>query len=378
MNNENRKFSTMDATRGIAAICVMLFHYFGATGVPFFVSGYVAVDFFFCLSGFIIAYSYGEKLRSGMTPAHFFVVRAIRLYPIYLTGTVIGVCCYLAFNGFGAGQTELGRTILAVPFALLGLPVLFRVPVTLGHVVADDFLFPFNLPAWSLFFEVVVNMLYATITWSKKGFYVVVAIACLYFFMTTVRDGPSGFSIANFGGGLPRSVYSFSVGVVIFHLWSHNVLQRIRISPIVPCCCVAALCFLPFSRTSFLLSVFVGVPITVAASIQNPAGAAASKLFGVLGELSYPVYAIHVPIYQIVQFGWNRAQGLPLSSNMPWTASLAITGGVLILAWLLARWWDAPLRRRMSAEFSGLALEAKSLVRRRERIGTLEVDSNAL
>jgi peptidoglycan/LPS O-acetylase OafA/YrhL len=72
MINENRKFLTMDATRGIAVICVMLFHYFSAAGLALFSSGYVAVDFFFCLSGFIIAYSYGDKLRNRMTPSEFF------------------------------------------------------------------------------------------------------------------------------------------------------------------------------------------------------------------------------------------------------------------------------------------------------------------
>jgi peptidoglycan/LPS O-acetylase OafA/YrhL len=356
MINEDRKFLTMDATRGLAAICVMLFHYFSAAGIALFSSGYVAVDFFFCLSGFIIAYSYGDKLRHGMTPADFFIVRTIRLYPMYLIGTAIGVCVYFIF---GAGQVGIVRAILSVPFALLGLPVLFRVPVTFGREVIDDFIFPFNIPAWSLFFEVVLNVLYATMRWSKQGFYLVVTTACVYFFMTTIRDGPSGFSISNFGGGLPRSVLSFSVGVAIFHFWARKAFQRIRISPVVPCCSVLALCLIPYSHTNFLLSVLIAVPFTVIASIQNPASAMVSRLFRLLGELSYPVYTIHVPIYQLVQFARNRVLGLPPSSSMPWPALLIVATAVLFLALLLARWWDGPIRRRMSAEFIALKVETK-------------------
>ena len=137
----------------------MLFHYFNAAGIALFSSGYVAVDLFFCLSGFIIAYSYGDKLRCNrMTPSEFFVVRTIRLYPMYLIGTAIGVCGYFVLHDFGDGQVGIKRALLAVPFALLCLPVLFRVPTTFGRDVIDDFLFPFNLAAWSLFFEMVVNV----------------------------------------------------------------------------------------------------------------------------------------------------------------------------------------------------------------------------
>ena len=362
MINEDRKFLTMDANRGIAAICVMLGHYFNYAGLALFTSAHVAVDFFFCLSGFIIAYSYEDKLRcSRMTPSEFFVVRTIRLYPMYLIGTAIGVCGYFILDNFGASQVGNGRALLATPFALLCLPVLFRVPVTFGREVVDDFIFPFNLPAWSLFFEVVVNVLYATIRWSKQGLYFVVATACIYFFMTTVRDGPSGFFISNFGGGLPRSVFCFSVGVLIFHLWARKALHSVRINPVVPCCCLLAVCLLPYSHITFLLSVFIAVPFTVIASIQNPAGAIASRLFRVLGEVSYPVYTIHIPIYQLAQFAWNRVRGLPPSSSMPWPALLITAAGVLLLALLLARWWDGPIRRRLHVRFrSGLGTSQNS------------------
>jgi peptidoglycan/LPS O-acetylase OafA/YrhL len=352
MIKPDRKFLTMDATRGIAAICVMLFHYLGGAGIPLFSSGFVAVDFFFCLSGFIIAFSYGDKLASNkMMPSEFLVIRAIRLYPMYFVGTIIGMCCYFVSSDFGAGQTTMKRALLAIPFALLCLPLLFHVPITLGREIADDFVFPFNLPSWSLFDEVIVNVLYAIVKWSKQGVYIVFAVACLYFVITTLKDGPSGFSILNFIGGLPRSAVSFSIGVLIFFLWERGALPRVRINPIIPCCGVVALCLLPYSHGTFLLSVFIAVPVLVAASVQNPAGAGISKLFKLLGEISYPVYAIHVPIYQLSQFAWDRVLGLPLTNSMPWPALLIVGAAVICIAFMLARWWDGPIRRRAMAEF---------------------------
>jgi peptidoglycan/LPS O-acetylase OafA/YrhL len=351
MIKPNRKFVTMDATRGIAAICVMLFHYLGGAGIPLFSSGYVAVDFFFCLSGFIIAFSYGDKLASNkMAPSEFLVIRAIRLYPMYLVGTIMGVFCYFASNDFGVGQVGMRRALIAIPFALLCLPFLFRVPITLGRDIVDDLVFPFNVPSWSLFFEVIVNVLYAIVRWSKQGVYIVFAVACLYFVMTTVKDGPSGFLIVNFAGGLPRSTFSFLTGVLIFYLWERGLLPGVRVNPIIPCSCVMVLCLLPYSNTTFLLSVFIAVPFTVAASIQNPAAAGISKMFILLGEISYPTYAIHVPIYQLSQFAWNRVFGLPLTNAMPWPALLIVAAAVICIAFMFVRWWDGPIRRRAMAE----------------------------
>jgi peptidoglycan/LPS O-acetylase OafA/YrhL len=90
-----------------------------------------------------------------------------------------------------------------------------------------------------------------------------------------------------------------------------------------------ALCLLPYLNTTFLLSVFIAVPFTVAASVQNPAAAGTLKMFILLGEISYPTYAIHVPIYQLSQFAWNRVFGLPLTNTMPWPALLIVAAAVI-------------------------------------------------
>jgi peptidoglycan/LPS O-acetylase OafA/YrhL len=106
----------MDATRGIAAICVMFFHFSQRAGTaPFqpFPSGTIAVDYFFCLSGFVIAYSYGEKLDAGLPLASFLKLRLIRLYPMYILGTLIGIIASIGYCLDGDGtHFELSPPLL--------------------------------------------------------------------------------------------------------------------------------------------------------------------------------------------------------------------------------------------------------------------------
>src|ERR1700761_6040207 len=90
-----RTFETLNAMRGIAAIGVVLFHgralWHGAVAPH----GYLAVDIFFMLSGFVIAHAYEERLRLGLSVAEFAKIRIIRFYPLYALGLTLGITRYL-------------------------------------------------------------------------------------------------------------------------------------------------------------------------------------------------------------------------------------------------------------------------------------------
>jgi peptidoglycan/LPS O-acetylase OafA/YrhL len=99
-------FVILDALRGVAAAAVVTVHaplFFHSVATPGSVpdasghapmtgplfEAYLAVDFFFLLSGFVLAHAYGEKLNDGMTSCQFMRCRLIRLYPLYLLALVI-------------------------------------------------------------------------------------------------------------------------------------------------------------------------------------------------------------------------------------------------------------------------------------------------
>ena len=129
------RFDTLDGLRGIAAIMVMLFHAGDRLPVRA-VGGYLAVDLFFALSGFVIALAYEDRLRQGFPFSRFLIVRLIRSYPMYLVGMLVGAWLYW-FD----------------PIHLAMLP----------SFTSPDKLYPVNAPMWSLILELVVNLAYAAV-----------------------------------------------------------------------------------------------------------------------------------------------------------------------------------------------------------------------
>ena len=105
-------FEVLDGLRGVAAIAVMLFHSYHAEGL--FHNAWSAVDLFFLLSGFVIAYSSDEHLQHGMPATQFLLRRLIRLYPMIVLGTLVGVS--MLFSGTSRLMLSLtARSVLAKP-----------------------------------------------------------------------------------------------------------------------------------------------------------------------------------------------------------------------------------------------------------------------
>jgi peptidoglycan/LPS O-acetylase OafA/YrhL len=119
---ESTRYATLDGLRGIAAIAVVIYHLpIEPKLVP---HGYLAVDFFLMLSGFVLALAYSDKLHSGMSFRSFFLKRAIRLYPIAIVGTAIGAAHLLLWHALGQENApalseiakETALNILLIPY----------------------------------------------------------------------------------------------------------------------------------------------------------------------------------------------------------------------------------------------------------------------
>src|ERR1700733_12206690 len=117
MPREAHRFVTLDGLRGIAAFVVVTTH--AGNAVPFETPRpFLAVDFFFALSGFVLCYAYAGRLRDGLSPPAFLLIRLLRLYPLYILGTAIGILAWLAAGHGG----ELGRPAINIAAAILFLP----------------------------------------------------------------------------------------------------------------------------------------------------------------------------------------------------------------------------------------------------------------
>ncbi|MGE0829924.1 MAG: acyltransferase family protein, partial [Hyphomonadaceae bacterium] len=148
---EKERFLALDGLRGIAAVAVLLRHFGSAAGPVRLPESYLAVDLFFLLSGFVLAHAYEQRLRAGMSFWDFLKARFIRLYPLYFLGTAIGAAGAFWLASRNWGHAEFGEMLGSLSFNLAFLPSAFH----------EHNPFPYNGPAWSLFYEMLASVIFA-------------------------------------------------------------------------------------------------------------------------------------------------------------------------------------------------------------------------
>src|SRR6201985_3291724 len=289
-----RHFEILDGLRGIAALSVVVFHFMewaiSDYSKNFIGHGFLAVDFFFCLSGFVIAYAYDDRIAK-MGVFEFFKSRIIRLHPLVISGSVLGLLAFL-FDPFG-GHLELysaGKIILTFICSIFLIPF---------PVIADRSfnLFSFNAPAWSLFWEYIANIVYAFVLYKLSRGYLLlltllsaVAICFVCYRSGNLLGGCSG---PTFWDGSARVSYSFLAGLLIYR---SNWIIKNKLGFIG----VALLLFLafimPFPKWDWLSETFVVLiyfPLLIALGAGAILTPGLKKLCVFLGKISYPLYMTH-------------------------------------------------------------------------------------
>ena len=289
------RYYLLDGLRGVAAAAVLLHH----IATPFAANALshapLAVDFFFCLSGFVIAHAYEARLSSEMTPLAFLKVRLVRLYPLIVLGTAIGAMVLFAKSTQGGGSS-IGDFILTVGLTLL------LVPSHLIGGVGNGAAFPLNTPAWSLTVEVVANGVYAaTLPWLSgwRLWIPVILGALLLITMEGVPGWASGSETwAQMYRGYGRVVYSIYMGVMIARLRSGRKIYERPVLALTLCAILAGLLFSPTINREDLFRIFcviVAFPtlIWIGSGVEF---ARARSIMALAGDMSYPVYILHFPV----------------------------------------------------------------------------------
>jgi peptidoglycan/LPS O-acetylase OafA/YrhL len=341
-----KRYEALDALRGVAALSVVVFHLGQVKLEPGLVPhGYLAVDFFFVLSGFVVAHAYEAALRDKLTWRAFTVKRVIRLYPLALLGVLVGTAVLLLKWRLFPEKVDPLSTILASS-AINS----FLLPNLFGGVVSKSEFFPGNGPLWSLFFEMVINLLWAAIGVRLRTTYLALFALASGAALIVLADHQGtlniGFDAATFVGGVARVCFSFPVGVIIYRLHFAGRLPEISFGTAL----LGLLLVVIFSQSLFssrlplwdLLSVLVLFPLIVVAGINDVERSSRIGLF--LGELSYPVYVLHFPV--LLVFSGLR-QSAPLSVNGDLLSVAAVVAAVT-LSWTAFWYYDRPLRRRLS------------------------------
>ncbi len=360
-------YKILNGLRGVAALMVIWYHVFEAFATsPFdqkFNHGYLAVDFFFILSGFVIGYAYDDRWGK-MKPKDFFKRRLIRLHPMIIMGTVLGVITYLIQGGekWDGAHVSLSMIMFAMLMHLFLIPAL---PGSGAEVRGNGEMYPLNGPAWSLFFEYIGNILYALFLrkLSNKALliFVVLSAAGLAAFAVFNFSGYGhldvGWSLAdsNLAGGMLRVLFSFSAGLLMSRLF-----KPVYIKGAFWICSVAIIVLLsmPYignSDAMWMNGIYDAVctiilfPILVyLGASEKKTGKITTRFCKFLGDISYPLYIVHYP-FMYLFYSWVWKEGYSFSQT--WHVALALFFGNILLAWLILRWYDEPVRKYLTKRF---------------------------
>lgn len=331
------RFEFLDGLRGVAALAVVIFHFTSQYGhEPFFSSAPLAVDFFFCLSGFVIAWSYTQRLQEGMSYLNYVKKRLIRLYPMFVMGLVIGLISYLVKLYYGNTPYTFMQIIKSNLFNIFYLP--YFMSDTLNSV---NGVFLTNPPAWSLFFELVANFVFLfTIKLSNKKIIVTTVLLGIFFISAVYcfRDWV-GWSTINFIGGFPRVGFSFMVGVLIFRFFD-DIKRLPVIHPLLILIVLTLILLMPFHKSVlyWLFCSLLIMPLFVITGARVEIKSALNKKIMIfLGWISYPLYCLHNPILNIYK-GFTT---VPIHFYLEISIVSIVT---FLLTYLIAKFYDDPIR----------------------------------
>ena len=363
-------YELLDGLRGVAALLVICYHIFeGFATSPLdqhFNHGYMAVDFFFILSGFVIGYAYDDRWKTTLTLKGFFKRRLIRLHPMVIMGALLGAVSYCIQGSVKWDGTQVPFTMVLIAL-LLNLFLLPVVPGTGADVRGNNEMYPLNGPSWSLFFEYIGNILYALFIrkFSTRALTVLViaAAAGLASFGISNLSGYGhlgvGWSMIDYNllGGFLRLMFSFSVGLLMSRIFKPAKVK----GAFWICSAVLAVLFtVPHLGGSGRLWIN-GLYESVCAIVIFPAlvwlGASGkttdkvtSTVCKFLGDISYPLYVVHYPLmYLFYWWLWSGEEKIPFSQA--WPVAVVVIIASIILAYLCLRFYDIPLRKWLASRF---------------------------
>lgn len=288
------RLNGLDNLRGLAALMVAAFHAdVRPGGIDLFGHGYLAVDFFFALSGFVMARRYEEDFPA---PLAFGAMRLARFAPVMACGALFGLAALVPDHGWLVAGGLALLSLLYLPWIGRGWP-----------------LFPANPPQWSILFELLANLVHAALLHrlSRRAL-AMVALVCAAAMVAGAATPDESVIF------LPRTFYSYTIGIILFR----SVARLPRLPWVIAPLVLGAVPMLAgWSGVVAWGFVFAGVPLVLIA------GLAPVRAVPLLGALSFPLYAVHYPVLLIA-----LRQGLS-----PLQALAAAVAAALVVALLVER-----------------------------------------
>ena len=362
-------YALLDGLRGVAALLVVWYHVFegyqfagNKPVIDFINHGYLAVDFFFMLSGFVIGYAYDDRWGKSLTTSKFFRRRLIRLHPMVMMGALIGAISFLltGMERWDSSHSTLLLTLIALICSWLMIPALPGMP---REVRGNGEMFPLNGPCWSLFFEYIGNILYALIIrrLSTRTLAWLTALLCgtLTWFAVTDQSGYGSIGVGctidttNLLGGTLRMLCPLTIGLFMSRIY--KPIKNVR-GAFWTCAILLLLLFhVPFIDSGSTLShngIFEAICIICVfpaiiwfAASGKTTDKVSTRVCNFLGDISYPLYIVHYPLMYAFYLWLIKTQLYTFAET--WPLALATVACSICIAWLCLRFYDEPIRRKL-------------------------------
>jgi peptidoglycan/LPS O-acetylase OafA/YrhL len=308
--------------------------------------GYLAVDFFFMLSGFVLAFAYQRKLDTGLTTFAFLRIRVMRLYPLFLLGCVLGCLSIFGLPAPPAG----GRQRLLLNLLML--------PAILPLAGPARNLYPFDIPEWSIFYELLANVVHALVLRRRDNTFLAAVLGTFGLLLVLSVRKTGGL---NFGAqqdvlpqALCRVLFSYLMGMALYRIWASR-----RWEFAVPAWLPLALLLLALSLPlgshpgagDTLVTLFV-FPVILLLGAGARASSRLTPFCEWLGTASYAIYVLHFPIAGDFFRAWGHLRGQPATLDGPWSG-ICFLLFMLGFALLVDRIYDIPVRRMLRSRFAG-------------------------
>ncbi|MEP7144710.1 MAG: acyltransferase [Ferruginibacter sp.] len=358
-------YEILDGLRGVASLLVVAFHVFetysgGNRLIQVINHGYLAVDFFFVLSGFVVSYAYDDRWGK-MTQWDFYKRRLIRLHPMVIMGTLIGAALFYfqSCQMFPlVSETPVWKMLLVMLAGFTLIPLLPSMDIR-----GWQEMHPLNGPAWSLFFEYIVNILYGLFIrkFSKKLLAVFVFLSACLLIQYTIM-GPQGDVIGGWAVdktqlriGFTRVLYPFFAGLLLCRIgklihikgafWLCSLLITIILC--VPRIGGSGHLWMNGLYESFCIIVLFPLIVSIGAggSIKSKHSAKVCKF---LGDISYPLYITHYPLIYI-HIAWVTNNNVPMNYGIAGGLLLLIVS--IVIAYACLKLYDEPVRNWLKKRF---------------------------
>ena len=360
-------YALLDGLRGVAAMLVVWYHVFegfqfagNKPVIDFINHGYLAVDFFFMLSGFVIGYAYDDRWGKSLSMGGFFRRRLIRLHPMVMLGALIGAVSFLltGMERWDDTHSTLLLTLIALVCSWLMIPAL---PGMQRDVRGNGEMFPLNGPCWSLFFEYIGNILYALIIrrLSTRALAWLTTLLCcaLTWFAVTNQSGYGSIGVGwtidttNLLGGTLRMLCPLTIGMLMSRVF--KPIKNVRGAFWICAVLLLALFHVPFidgGSPMSLNGIFEAVCIIGVFPIIVWLGASGTttdntsrRICRFLGDISFPLYIVHYPLMYAFYMWLIKTELYTFSQT--WPIAISTMACSICIAWLSLRFYDEPVRK---------------------------------